>query len=216
MSAATCQSTRPGKQWPRISPLCPAASLTPRRIIGGMDEFEFLSPDSFRIVRWIEATLEDVWDYLTRPELREAWLAGGTIDLQPGGQVELHFDFDEADGRQEAEAAVYGAVRQIAPLRWLEFDWTDVPPGGSRENAHYPDSVVRFALDADGDQVRLEVIHAGLPAALLATGATGWHVHLNVLATLLGGELPEPFAEQFVAAMPQFQARFAASGLDIS
>lgn len=180
-----------------------------------MDDFEFLSPDSFRMMRTMEAAPEDVWDYLTRPELLEVWLASGTIEAKKGGRVELHFDLDESEERQKAGGAVYGVVRDIEPGCMLEYDWTDVAPGSSRASAQYPDSVVRFVLTPAGDGVEVEVVHGGLPTELLAGCATGWHVHLSILATVLAGEMPEPFEELFVAALPGFQAQLAESGIDV-
>jgi hypothetical protein len=53
---------------------------------------------------------------------------------------------------------------------------------------------VTFALEPQGDEVLLTVIHRRLPdrPTLLGVGA-GWHMHLDVLVARATGKQPVPF-----------------------
>ncbi len=48
-------------------------------------------PGTVRLERVLHGPIERVWAYLTEPEKRAKWLAGGPMDLRVGGKVELMF-----------------------------------------------------------------------------------------------------------------------------
>jgi len=49
------------------------------------------APRTVRIERALPGPIERVWAYLTEPDKRGAWLAGGPIELKEGGKVRLEF-----------------------------------------------------------------------------------------------------------------------------
>ncbi|HVI98812.1 MAG TPA: SRPBCC family protein [Sphingomonas sp.] len=144
---------------------------------GGMLRFE----------RLLDAPVETVWAWLTEPEKRARWFAGGPMDLREGGAVELVFDHDNlSDGDvpyPEAYAKWKGAtspetVVAIDPPRLLAFTWD--------KGAH---GVARFELTPEGERTRLVLTHIGIGDAAMRRGtAGGWGAHLAVLARRLEGE----------------------------
>ena len=52
---------------------------------------EFTKPGEVRIVRLLPGPIERIWDYLTDPEKRAKWFAGGPMEPRQGGKVELFF-----------------------------------------------------------------------------------------------------------------------------
>jgi len=49
------------------------------------------APGTIRFERRLNASLQEVWAYLTESDLRGQWLAKGEMELVPGGTVDLHF-----------------------------------------------------------------------------------------------------------------------------
>ena len=57
-----------------------------------MSDFGALvAPGSVRFERTLPGPIERVWAYLTEPDKRARWLAGGDMELEVGGRVELRF-----------------------------------------------------------------------------------------------------------------------------
>ena len=49
------------------------------------------APGEIRILRTLPGPIERLWQYLTDPEKRSRWFAGGPMELKVGGKVELLF-----------------------------------------------------------------------------------------------------------------------------
>ena len=167
-----------------------------------------------RFERLLPGPIERVWAYLTEPEKRERWLAGGEMELRVGGRVELRFRHADlspvaaptperfaasADG-----SSVPGTVTACDPPRRLAFTWAE---GGDRW------SEVTFELEAVGDGVRLTVTHRRLgdEPAVWANVAGGWHTHLAILEDRLHGRVPQPFFPAFEPIEAAYVERFGAS-----
>src|SRR3954468_25073979 len=52
---------------------------------------EFTGPAEVRLVRLLPGPIERVWTYLTDPEKRARWFAGGLMEPRQGGKVTLQF-----------------------------------------------------------------------------------------------------------------------------
>jgi len=162
-----------------------------------------------RFERLLPGPIERVWAYLTEPEKRARWLAGGEMQLHVGGRVELRFRHGDlspiAAPTPERFAAgdekVPGTVTACAPPRRLAFTWAE---GGGRW------SEVTFELKAVGDGVRLSVTHRRLgdDRALWANVAGGWHTHLAILEDRLLGRVPQPFFVSFEPIEAAYLERF--------
>jgi uncharacterized protein YndB with AHSA1/START domain len=167
-----------------------------------------------RLERLLPGPIERVWAYLTAPEKRARWLAGGEMELRVGGRVELRFRHADlspvAAPTPERFAAsvdgstLHGTVTACEPPRLLAFTWAE---GKERP------SEVTFELEVVGDGVRLAVTHRRLgdEPAVWANVAGGWHTHLAILEDRLHGRVPQPFFPAFEPIEAAYVERFGAS-----
>jgi uncharacterized protein YndB with AHSA1/START domain len=151
-------------------------------------------PDSLRFERLLPGPIERVWDYLTDPDLRGQWFAGGPMELKPGGKMTLtfhhsklaaaHVEPPERYRAMKDAVSVHGVVLACEPPRRLVFRW------GEDEAA----DVAQFVLAPAGDQVRLILTHSRLKTrADMANVAAGWQTHLSILQDKAAGRPPRPF-----------------------
>jgi uncharacterized protein YndB with AHSA1/START domain len=155
---------------------------------------QFTGPAEVRIVRTLPGPIERVWDYLTDPEKRSRWFAGGPMELRPGGKVTLHFRHkdlapDETPPEDHKEFHDPGASREgvstrCEPPRVLAFTF------GSTG-----DSEATFELTPQGRQVLLVLTHRarGEDVPYMAEFGAGWHTHVAHLVALLAGSPRPPF-----------------------
>ena len=113
----------------------------------------------------ISATPDEVFPYLTDPELLTNWL-GEWADTspQPGGR----FAIDMGGVR------VRGSYVLISPPHRLTFTW------GVAEDTALPEgsSTVEIYLTADGDETIVDLTHRDLPAAERPRHQQGWEMRL--------------------------------------
>lgn len=161
---------------------------------------------SVRIERVLPGPVERVWAYLTEPDKRARWLAGGDMELRPGAEIALCFRHSELSHEpaperwRGAEGHVnHSHVTRCEPPTLLAITW---PSEGE-------DSEVTFELTPQGDEVLLVVTHRRLADKTEMTNvASGWHAHLAILADQLHGRQPRGFWSTFAAAEAAYQARF--------
>ena len=127
--------------------------------------------DPVVIERIIEATPDEAFDLLTRPERLRRWHAlSASIDLRVGGD----YRFTIVPG-----SIAEGTITEIDPGRRLRLTWgwhgsDDVPPGAS-------DLVIELEPVAEGTLVRFR--HAGLDEEQAAGHGEGWNHYAERLAT---------------------------------
>ena len=155
---------------------------------------KFITPAEVRLVRTLPGPIERVWAYLTDPEKRARWFAGGPMELRPGGKITFHVRHkilapDETPPREQQEShdggrTMNGAVTRCEPPRVLAFTFE-----------HYGNSEATFELTPQGGNVRLVLTHRGTGGDLsyLVGFGSGWHVHLAHLVALLEGAPRPPF-----------------------
>jgi uncharacterized protein YndB with AHSA1/START domain len=152
------------------------------------------APDQLRFERLLPGPIERVWAYLTDPQLRGQWFAGGPMELAPGGKMTLTFHHSKLAPAQvqpperyqamKDGVSVYGIVLACEPPRLLAFRWGE--DDGADE--------ARFELAPAGDQVRLTLTHSKLKtSADMANVAAGWQTHLSILLDKAAGREPRPF-----------------------
>lgn len=168
------------------------------------------APDTVRIERLLPGPLHRVWRYLTEADARAQWLAGGDMDLRPGGRVDLVFRNDALSTEPSAPPPKYahltgehrltGRIIACEPMRLLAFTWSEAPDA----------SEVRFDLEEEGEHVRLTVTHRRLASqgAILSVSA-GWHAHLDILRERLNGAAPSAFWPRHTALEAEYGARLA-------
>jgi uncharacterized protein YndB with AHSA1/START domain len=155
---------------------------------------KFTGPAEVRLVRTLPGPIERIWDYLTDPEKRARWFAGGPMELRAGGKMRLDFRHkniapDETpaeDHKQHHDPGVSmaGIVTRCEPPRLLAFTF-----GSEGE------SEATFELTPQGKNVLLVVTHraGGGDVPYMADFGSGWHTHLNHLIALLEGAPRPPF-----------------------
>jgi len=145
---------------------------------------------SVRFERRFDATPEEIWAVLTKPEHLRVWLlADASLEPRAGGAVSL-------DWGDRGHAS--GTVSVFDPPHVLEYSW--IESAGT--------SIVRFEVKPEPDGVRLVLYHRELPASAHAGVGAGWHAHLEALAALLRSE-DFDFWVRFHELEPQYEKRVA-------
>jgi uncharacterized protein YndB with AHSA1/START domain len=167
--------------------------------------------DTVRFDRLLPGPIERVWAFLTEPEKRAQWLAGGPMELRVGGKVELNFRHSELSPQSETvperfkkyeEHTTHGRITRCEPPRLLSYTWGGEPGGASE---------VSFELSPQGDKVRLVLVHRRLPdRRSMVSVAGGWHTHLGILADRLGGRAPSGFWSVLLEVEGEYEKRIAA------
>ncbi len=149
---------------------------------------------AIRFERLLPGPIERVWAYLADSDKRRTWLAGGPIELRPGGALELTWRNSELAGPDEATPEKFaqyeghsmtGRVIEADPPRRLVFTWPEEDES---------ESEVAFDLTERDGKVLLTLTHRKLGTRGLMVGvAGGWHSHLAVLQARLEGRDPPPF-----------------------
>jgi uncharacterized protein YndB with AHSA1/START domain len=157
------------------------------------DAYATMTEGILRLERIMPGPIERLWEYLTDPEKRSLWLAGGPMDLQIGGRVRLEFDHSQLSAETvvpeqhagcEAEPCL-GRITACEPPRLLSYTWA--------EDAGV-NSEVTFELEPQGDAVRLVLTHRRLEGRELLIGVcAGWHAHLAILLDRLKEREPRGF-----------------------
>jgi len=143
---------------------------------------------SVQFERVLTASADTVWDLLATADGLERWLARATVDLRPGGVVDLDFGDDGIGG---------GEVLEVVPGKILEYRW---------RFRGEPDSVVRFELKAlDPETTRLRLRHTMLPDSHATGYGAGWHAHLDQLEALIAGEEPIDWGARFGDVLGAYQ-----------
>lgn len=153
---------------------------------------QFTTPAEVRLVRTLPGPIERIWTYLTDPEKRARWFAGGPMEPKVGGKMELFFqhkNISPGEAPPESHKQVHdegvkmpGTVLRWEPPRVLSYTFDE-------------DSDVTFELTPQGESVVLVLTHRSRGADLpfLSGYASGWHSHFAVLEALLENTPPPPF-----------------------
>jgi uncharacterized protein YndB with AHSA1/START domain len=162
----------------------------------------FPDDGSVRIERLLPGPIEQVWSYLTDPLRLKTWLAGGTIDLRPGGIIDLDFDLIDCPGRENVHGTMIGSITACNPPTLLAYTWGE---SGSRA-AGEPDSLISFELaDANGGETLLVLTHTRVLRKDLSLIGAGWHVHLDVLIDRMTGRMPGHFMDAWSLLEPEYR-----------
>jgi uncharacterized protein YndB with AHSA1/START domain len=175
---------------------------------------KFTGPAEVRLVRLLPGPIERVWEYLTDPEKRARWFAGGPMELRVGGSFTLHFRHktiapdetppEEHKQHHDPGHSMSGVITQCEPPRLLAFTF-----GSDRE------SEAIFELTPQGKNVQLVVTHRATAGDLpyMADFASGWHTHLTHLIALLEGAPRPPFWPVHAKLRAEYEKlRIAAQG----
>lgn len=126
---------------------------------------------TIRFERQLEYPIERVWQALTESSQVSQWLAGMDGEVAPGATLHMRF------GPEDIE--VDWRVVRAEPPRLLEI--ADAGLAGEP-------STIRWELEPAGPGCRLRFTHEITGEADGFGTCTGWHIHLDLLESLLRGE----------------------------
>lgn len=131
---------------------------------------------------------QTVWQMLTEPQGLAEWLAPGSIELRPGGRVEIDF--------ADSGTTIASSLRRFEPPRLLAYSWS---------SGDEPERPLQWELIALGAETRL-ALTVDLPAEEDAAKAcAGFAAHLEMLAAALEG-VPIRFpVDHFLEARRSYQ-----------
>jgi glutathione S-transferase len=112
----------------------------------------------------IEAPLPDVWAALTEPEAIMGWMGDDSqvaVDLREGGRYQFFF------------GATTGTVTHLDPPHALAYTWRQ-----EEWPSDWPDSIVTWQLQPDGDATQVHLTHTTFPNAAERDGHDqGWDLY---------------------------------------
>src|SRR5258706_15218497 len=85
---------------------------------------------------------------------------------------------------------IRGVVTEWNPPRRLTYTWNVFGPGEAVSS--YPESYVSVELEPRGTEVLLVLTHLPVLERFEKQNAMGWHTFLDMLATAVRGETPDP------------------------
>ncbi len=171
---------------------------------------QFPRRGEIRLIRLLPGPIERVWEFLTDPDKRARWFAGGPMEPRAGGQLSLVFRHkniapDEVPPADYAEHHDPGSAMPGTVLRW------EPPHVLSYTFGEHSD--VTFELSPQGDEVQLVLTHRSREEDLPNLGdfASGWHLHLAHLVALLEGAPRPPFWPWHERLHAEYKARVPAT-----
>ena len=129
-----------------------------------------MSDNTIRKSIFLDATPDQVWEWLTQPEKLGQWFHKPPAPLVEGQPMELC-------GAESGDPLIWGKVQVARPPEYLEYTFTIKPMGDAS-------SLVKWTLDAVDGGTRLSLEHSGLPHGTEAFGLVlaldkGWDGHLT-------------------------------------
>jgi uncharacterized protein YndB with AHSA1/START domain len=122
---------------------------------------------------------EAVWEYLTKPELIEQWLAKTDFKPVVGQKFRFTNSCETDDGKAHY---TYCEVLEIIPHRLLSYSWQQ----GPNEKEITVDSVVTWTLTGKNGGTELHLQHNGFTLLEEVLAHTdGWNACLNKITELI-------------------------------
>ena len=125
---------------------------------------------------------QEVWEYLTKPELIEQWLMKNTFKPVKGHKFQFTFI-----AKPEAKyiGVVDCEVLEIIPFAKLSYTWN----GSTQDKSRNYNSVVVWTLTPNNNGTELQLNHDGFTVMEdILTHSNGWNGCLNKMEKLLIGQ----------------------------
>ncbi len=162
-----------------------------------------VAPRVIEMQRLLPGPIERIWDYLTKSDLRQQWLASGDMDLNVGAPSELVWHHDRTTTPPGKRPETMTSSESVLPSRITECE-----PPHKLGFMFWSDSEVIFELKTVGAKVLLTLTHRNLPSRSMMVGvSTGWHTHLDVLAARVSNEKIENFWDHWRAYKQLYETR---------
>jgi uncharacterized protein YndB with AHSA1/START domain len=162
---------------------------------------------AIRFERLLPGPIERVWDFLVDSEKRGRWLATGVMPTAIGTPFKLRFMHDDLSPEQAPLPEKYA---EFADGCDLDCSLTAYDPPHEIAYRWEGASEVRFRLKAEGNQVRLTLIHTQLDESEMISVASGWHTHLGILVDVLDDRVPRPFWREHLRLEDDYRERLGA------
>lgn len=122
---------------------------------------------------------KEVWEYLTRPELMEQWLAKSDFKPVAGHKFRFTNGCESDNGRPPY---TFCEVLEIIPYRLLSFSWQK----GENEKAITLDPVVTWTLTDKNGETELRLQHNGFTLSEdVAAHTNGWNNCVRLITELM-------------------------------
>jgi uncharacterized protein YndB with AHSA1/START domain len=173
---------------------------------------EYRGAGEVRLVRTLPGPIERVWDYLTDPDKRSRWFAGGPIEPRKGGRLQLEFRHRNL-APNETPPEEFKEHHECAKRDCIITRWE--PPRVLAYTFGSEDSEVTFELTSQGRNVLLVLTHRAQPGdqPYMTSFSAGWHTHLAHLIAQLEGAPPPPFWPLHLRLREEYAQRRAAANL---
>lgn len=170
---------------------------------------KFISRSEVRLVRTLPGPIERIWEYLTDPEKRARWFAGGVCEPKAGGKNDLVFQHKNLSPNEEPPEQykkmndegfrMPSTILRCEPPRLLSYTFDD-------------ESDVTFELTPQGKDVLLVLTHRarGDDIPSIPGYASGWHTHFALLAAILEGNPPPAFWAMHLRLKAEYAKAYAA------
>jgi uncharacterized protein YndB with AHSA1/START domain len=123
---------------------------------------------------------QEIWEYLTRPELIEQWLM--KTDFQPVAGHRFSFSFAPKSDSQY-EGVVHCEVLEVRPFTKLSYSWS----GRTKDGSRMFNSKVVWTLIPKENGTELQLQHDGFTLLEdVLVHSNGWNVCLKRLEELTG------------------------------
>jgi uncharacterized protein YndB with AHSA1/START domain len=170
---------------------------------------KFTSRGEVRILRTLPGPIERVWAYLTDPDKRARWFAGGPMEPRVGGKMELFFRHaniapNEIPPEKMKQVHEQGFTMPGTILRW--------EPPHVLSYTFDEDSDVTFELTPQGKEVLLVLTHRarGVDLPDITGYASGWHSHFMLLLAILEDAPLPPFWATHLKLKAEYEKIYAA------
>ena len=171
-----------------------------------MDKYgKLIADDTLMFERMLPGPIERVWDYLTDPNKRRLWFAGGPMDLQPQGDITFVFNHDRLSPNPDSPPEKYkehangstskAMVLECTPPSKLVIEW---------------EGKVTFQLSTEGQKVKLTLTHERLAdkKEIRIGVMAGWHTHLDILVDRMNEKDPPGFWGVHMRLEEEYEDRF--------
>lgn len=124
-------------------------------------------------------SIQEVWEYLTKPELIEQWLMKN--DFQPVVGHKFRFTFvSKPEGKYDG--SVHCEVLEVKPFTKLSYSWN----GKTRDFSRAYNSIVVWTLIPKGKGTELQLTHNGFTMLEdILTHTSGWESCLKKFEVLI-------------------------------
>lgn len=123
--------------------------------------------------------IQEVWEYLTKPELIAQWLMKN--DFKPVVGHQFKFTFDAKPGSLY-DGVVQCKVLEVRPPSRLVYSWN----GGSQDGSRTFESTVEWTLTRKNSETELQIVHDGFVVLEDINNHTGgWNKCLERMKELL-------------------------------